>query len=330
MAMNCITWVFREQVGPKNRIPEEIFSTMQTVERTIKCDPSAALGELIKDLQQANIVRQRYQEIVRDLIGQRNYAKKVAFPPSPLTDDLAEDWRRIRSSLKNNVASNGAPPSAINLATTGLFSKTHLADLAIGRDSGTDGAESWISTQDREEIRRIDKMAFQLFTQQSCFKNEVLPDRVQKIRKSLEVCAKRLTTAVGRKSPFLRPDFMSAEAVKHALGLKRTLMLSVYEYEVHFASPQMDFDSVWMDAENYNGDRLDPLTCFRKQVSICVFPALVQVSMEKLPADADITTALLQAKNFFPPAQKASPSLENDTIVAKAVVLVFDADVDVT
>lgn len=147
MAMNCITWVFREQVGPKNKIPEEIFSTMQTVERTIKCDPSAALGELIKDLQQANIVRQRYQEIVRDLIGQHNYAKKVAFPPSPLRDDLAEDWRRIRSPLKYNVASNGAPPSAIQLATTGLFSKTHLADLAIGKDSGTDGAESWISTR---------------------------------------------------------------------------------------------------------------------------------------------------------------------------------------
>jgi hypothetical protein len=173
-------------------------------------------------------------------------------------------------------------------------------------------------------------MAFQLFTQQSCFKNEVLPDRVQKFRKCLESCAERLTTAVGPKSPFLRSDFMSVKAVKHALGLKRTLMLSVYEYEVHFASPQVDFDPVWMDAENEKGDILDPLTCSTKKVSICVFPALVQVSIEKLPADADISTALLQAKGFFPPAKKASPSLENDTIVAKAVVLVHDADRDVT
>lgn len=147
MAIHCITWVFREQVGPKNRIPEEIFSTMQLVEKTIKCDPGDALARLIKDLQQANIIRQRYQDIVRDLIGQRDYAKRVAFPPSPLRDDLAKDWRRIRSPLKNNMASNGAPPSEMQLVTTGLFSKTHLADMAIGRDSGTDGAESWISTR---------------------------------------------------------------------------------------------------------------------------------------------------------------------------------------
>ena len=119
---------------------------------------------------------------------------------------------------------------------------------------------------------------------------------------------------------------MSVEAVKHALSLKRALMLSVFEYEIYFATPGMDFNPVWMDAENENGESLDPLTCAKMKVSICVFPGLVQAPTKKLPADADISTALLQAKSFFPPAQKASPSLKHDIIVARAVVLVHDAN----
>ncbi|CAI9629214.1 unnamed protein product [Alternaria burnsii] len=372
MAIHCITWVFREQVGPKNKIPNEIFSTMELVEGTIKDDPSDAFVRLIKDLQQANVIRQKYQEIVSDLIGQRNYGRKVEYPPLPLPSELAEDWRRIRSPLKDTMVVNVAPISRINLAMTGSFSNTHLANLANHLEGGTYEAQPWISTRhvyldnpaaaqhllavalcqllfcgtetmcevtpasrafqiyrtmtdDREEIRRIDTIAFQLFSRQPCFDTEVLPGRIQKIQKCLEACAREFATAIGCKSPFRHLDFMSVEAVKHALTLKRALMLSVFEYEIYFATPGMDFNPVWMDAENENGESLDPLTCAKMKVSICVFPGLVQAPTKKLPADADISTALLQAKSFFPPAQKASPSLKHDIIVAKAVVLVHEA-----
>jgi hypothetical protein len=107
-------------------------------------------------------------------------------------------------------------------------------------------------------------------------------------------------------------------------------MLSVFEYEVHFATPGMDFDPVWMDAEDENGVSLDSLICAKMKVSICVFPGLVQAPTKKLPADADISAALLQAKSFFPPPQKACPSLKHDIIVAKAVVLVHDENTDAT
>jgi hypothetical protein len=147
MAIQCITWVFREQVGPKNKIPEEIFSTMQLVERTIKKDPSHALDRLIKDLQQANVVRQRYQETVRDLIGSRDYGKKVGFPPLPLPSELAEDWRRIRSPLKETMVGTGAHVSRIRLAMTGSFSNTHLVELAKCREGGAYEAQPWICTR---------------------------------------------------------------------------------------------------------------------------------------------------------------------------------------
>ncbi|OAG18880.1 hypothetical protein CC77DRAFT_1051340 [Alternaria alternata] len=377
MAIQCITWVFREQVGPKNKIPEEIFSTMQLVERTIKRDPSDALDRLIKDLQQANVVRQRYQETVRDLIGSRDYAKKVGFPPLPLPSELAEDWRRIRSPLKETMVGTGAHVSRMKLAMTGSFSNTHLDDLAKCREGGAYEAQPWISTrqlyldnptaaqhllavvlcqllfcgtetmcevtpasrafqiyrtvtEDREEIRRIDTIAFQLFTNQPSFVTEVLPDRIQKMRECLEACAREFTTGVSCNSPFRHLDFMSVEAVKHALSLKRALMLSVFEYEIHFATPGMDFDPVWMDAEDDNGVSLDPLTCAKMKVSICVFPGLVQAPTKKLPGDADVSAALLQAKSFFPPPQKACPSLEHDIIIAKAIVLVHDENIDAT
>ena len=147
MAIHCITWVFREQVGPKNKIPNEIFSTMELVEGTIKDDPSDAFVRLIKDLQQANVIRQKYQEIVSDLIGQRNYGRKVEYPPLPLPSELAEDWRRIRSALKDTMVVNVAPVSRINLAMTGSFSNTHLANLANHLEGGTYEARPWISTR---------------------------------------------------------------------------------------------------------------------------------------------------------------------------------------
>ena len=147
MAIQCITWVFREQVGPKNKIPEEIFSTMQSVERTIKQDPSDALDRLIKDLQKANVVRQRYQEIVRDLVGSRDYGKEVGFPPLPLPSKLAEDWRRIRSPLKETMVGTGAHVSRFKLAMTGSFSNKHLFDLANCREGGAYEAQQWISTR---------------------------------------------------------------------------------------------------------------------------------------------------------------------------------------
>ncbi|KAB2099539.1 hypothetical protein AG0111_0g12189 [Alternaria gaisen] len=377
MAIQCITWVFREQVGPKNKIPEEIFSTMQSVERTIKQDPSDALDRLIKDLQKANVVRQRYQEIVRDLVGSRDYGKEVGFPPLPLPSKLAEDWRRIRSPLKETMVGTGAHVSRFKLAMTGSFSNKHLFDLANCREGGAYEAQPWISTrqlyldnpttaqhllavvlcqllfcgtetmcevtsasqafqiyrtvtEDKEEIRRIDTIAFQLFTNQPSFVTEVLPDRIQKMRQCLEACAREFTTGVSCHSPFRHLDFMSVEAVKHALSLKRALMLSVFEYEVHFATPGMDFDPVWMDAEDENGVSLDSLICAKMKVSICVFPGLVQAPTKKLPADADISAALLQAKSFFPPPQKACPSLKHDIIVAKAVVLVHDENTNAT
>lgn len=92
----------------------------------------------------------------------------------------------------------------------------------------------------------------------------------------------------------------------------------------------MEFDPDWMDAEDENGFSLDPLTCAKMKISICVFPGLVQAPTKKLPADADISAALLQAKSFFPPPQKACPSLKHDIIVAKAVVLVHDENTNAT
>jgi hypothetical protein len=147
MAIDCITWVFREQVGPKNKIPEEIFSTMQLVERTIKRDPSDALVKLIEDLKQANVTRQRYQDIVRELIGPHEYTEKIDFPPLPVPCELAEGWRRIRSSLKNAMVSNDEPVSRTDLAMTGWFSNKHLSDLANGREGGAYEPQPWISTR---------------------------------------------------------------------------------------------------------------------------------------------------------------------------------------
>jgi len=99
-------------------------------------------------------------------------------------------------------------------------------------------------------------------------------------------------------------------------------MLSLHEYRVYFARPETSFDPVWMEAEDHGGGKLDPLSCVEKKVSICLFPALVRAPTEKLPEDAEIAAALIQAKRFFPSSEEVSPSMDHDVVIAKAVVLV--------
>jgi hypothetical protein len=83
-----------------------------------------------------------------------------------------------------------------------------------------------------------------------------------------------------------------------------------------------------MEAEDNKGQSLDPLICNEMRVSLCLFPGLVQAPTRKLPADADISAALIHAKKFFPTGEKTSPSLDYEVVLAKAIVLVYEVKVD--
>jgi hypothetical protein len=169
--------------------------------------------------------------------------------------------------------------------------------------------------KDKEQIRRRDRMAFQLFSQSPQYKKQVLLPRVKGILERVEACAKELPD-------LFFPDFMSDYSVEQALSLERTLLISRDDYRVYYPRPGVAFDPAWMKAEDHRGEVKDPLSCSGTKVSICMYPALVQTPSRELAADADITEALTQTKSFLPPPGKAARPSPDDTVISKAYVMV--------
>ncbi|KAI4658177.1 uncharacterized protein J4E79_007159 [Alternaria viburni] len=367
MAVGCLAWLLRKQTGPKSQVPDEIFTTMQVVERSFRDSPGDAFARLVQDLQQANVVRHEYQTLVRALIGQRDFEKKAEFPAEPRKGDLAKLWRSIRVPLKDAMSEDSFAVSPVQLAVAGTLSTTHLEHLVEEDLNSIIEPHDWIyrrrqhwgsplavqhllavvlcqllfrgtetmcevtpwaeqiykTVADREEVRHLDRLAAQLFFQESCFQDKVLPNRVSEICECLEACAKTINGATNTNPPLQHTNIMSTGIVQKALRLKRTLMLSLHEHRVYFARPDTSFDPFWMEAEDHGGDSLDSLSCVEKKVSICLFPALVRAPTEKLPEDAEIAAALIQAKRFFPSSEEVSPSMDQDVVITKAVVLVY-------
>jgi len=337
--------------------PEE-SSLMRSIYRTIWEEPLNAYDRFCEDLRQTDRILQKYQCLVSDLVGPRDYSREVEFPPVPANDDIAKSWLSSRSKVKQATRPAETPPSLVDLAATGEFSATYLASLANGKGNSVPAdPRFWICTrrkeldnpvtarhlitvvliqelfgggefyvgsyalgiyrtmQDKEQIRRRDRMAFQLFSQSPQYKEQVLLPRVKGILERVEACAKELPD-------LFFPDFMSDYSVEQALSLERTLLISRDDYRVYYPRPGVAFDPAWMKAEDHRGEVKDPLSCSETKVSICMYPALVQTPSRELAADADITEALTQTKSFLPPPGKAASPLPDDTVISKAYVMV--------
>jgi hypothetical protein len=96
-----IAWLMQEEVGPKNKVPPEIFETIRSIARTVKSTPSDALKSLVKDLQLANAARAAHQEQLQTLVGKQDFAGPSKVLAPPLKVDLRLRWLRLRTSLKD-------------------------------------------------------------------------------------------------------------------------------------------------------------------------------------------------------------------------------------
>jgi hypothetical protein len=111
--------------------------------------------------------------------------------------------------------------------------------------------------------------------------------------------------------------------VQRALELKRNLMISPYDYRVHYTTPGPVFHSAWMEAEDQRGQRINPGHCAGKTVAVCLFPALLQFPTQKLPHDAGIPAALTRNNRFFNGREEKCPA--NDFGVIVQAVILWDA-----
>lgn len=106
-----------------------------------------------------------------------------------------------------------------------------------------------------------------------------------------------------------------------AVKLKQALLLSPKDYRIHFCTPGMTYNPMWMQAEDGEAFKIDDHKAAGKKVVLCVFPALVEQEPAPFTAETRVPDLLAGNKKFFPTFQERI-NLNPKSVRARAIVLV--------
>jgi hypothetical protein len=106
-----------------------------------------------------------------------------------------------------------------------------------------------------------------------------------------------------------------------AVRFKLELISCPMEYRLIFCPLAIEYDQVWMSAEDLEGTALTDAACPSRKVRLCLFPAIIRLPSETSSLDPDdITTSFVCNRRFFDATDYGRP-LEPASIVSKAVVM---------
>jgi hypothetical protein len=384
---DMLGWLVREKLDARQDIPDDIYTTMRTVCRTIGHEPGSTFQRILQDICQVNKSRESYEKILRDLIGQRNFGITSTFPPQPAVNNIKTTWYSVRDTIKDAMQFRNTHVTERMIVVSAAFLSTQLDVLVGGTSIWPRDFFGWIKQVDKplgdpvtaqaimgivlccllfygpepmcpevrwsiatkiyemrsvlgisftlkhpmifwltslvgeiEEVRQLDRIATQCWFKDPHFQDVVLPERTSTILKCIRACWDAISSQVKPTRSDAEVVSILEEAIQPILELKQALMVSSYEYRIRFIPPESLFDSTWMEAEDKDGQHIEPAHCFGKKILVCVFPALVQYQTRKLPSDAGVSAALAQNKRFFPTREEVAAFGAED-IIAKAFVV---------
>ncbi|KAI8935380.1 hypothetical protein NX059_007963 [Plenodomus lindquistii] len=166
------------------------------------------------------------------------------------------------------------------------------------------------------EVQRLDKIAFSSFFAKESFQKTTLLTVIEKLIKRLIVVKQACPDAPGIE--YVRRKTEWAEGI---FVLKQLLMISPYDYRVHFCRPGTPFDPSWMIAEDFEGEIVRPEKLGSMMVRMCLSPALVQQDPREFKEGQPMEDALIMNKNFFPSWQDRK-TFDAKKVIGKATVLV--------
>ena len=144
---DLLGFVIERQIGPKKDLPAEKFATMRSIWRTIGHEPNGAFDRIVQDLISANKSRAKFQKMVYDLIGKRDFAATVTFPPQPSMMALQNEWKALRDHLKNSINFEGFSTERMSFASSGAHLASRLDDLLQPENQFPElkDASNWVS-----------------------------------------------------------------------------------------------------------------------------------------------------------------------------------------
>ena len=168
-----------------------------------------------------------------------------------------------------------------------------------------------------EEVARMDKVVAQaLFDRADEQVHTVKPRERELVKNFSEV---KESICRPHDTPFsMTPENMAKESLK----LKLKLMISPKDYRIRYCQTGTRFDPTWMKARNDKNQPVADQKAAGKEITLCLFPALLAHDAQPFADDARIKDVLAKNKKFFA-APDESKSFDPKQCVAKAIVLVL-------
>lgn len=168
-----------------------------------------------------------------------------------------------------------------------------------------------------ERVARRDKVIAQALFDRADEQACTIQPRKQELVKNLSEVAKSICRP--HDTPFsMTPEDMA----KDSLTLKLKLMVSPKDYRIRYCQTGTRFDPTWMKARNDKNQPVADQKAAGKEITLCLFPALLAKDAQPFADDARIEDVLAKNKKFFA-APDDSKSYDPKQCVAKAIVLVL-------
>lgn len=168
-------------------------------------------------------------------------------------------------------------------------------------------------------------MTLHSLTRSSDFKGRRIEPRKRKLERSF----KKATASICTPHPQNAHSHSSSSEVfaDTAIELKQALLLSPHDYRIHYARPGTKFDKSWMIAVDNEHWEIKENEVEGKEVSMCLFPALMAQAPPDFEDTAPLEEALVLNKNFFPAFGEKPIDEDKEKKkrpICKAYVLILD------
>ena len=168
-----------------------------------------------------------------------------------------------------------------------------------------------------EQVARTDKVIAQALFDRADEQACTIQPRKQELVKNLSEVAKSICRP--HDTPFsMTPEDMA----KDSLTLKLKLMVSPKDYRIRYCQPGTRYDPAWMRARDDKNQQVADNKAAAKEITLCLFPALLAQDAQPFADDARIEDVLAKNKKFFA-ASDEPKSFDPKQCVAKAIVLVL-------
>jgi hypothetical protein len=124
--------LLRQQTQSTFGMTNEVEARLKCIKRTVEREPGQLLAKLLQDLHSADAARTDMRDLVRDLVGRREFNRDNVFPQDLDAESIDKGWKAIRKHIQEAIGfddCSGPPPRLVDAG----YVAARIDDLATNQ-----------------------------------------------------------------------------------------------------------------------------------------------------------------------------------------------------